>query len=101
MKNDDKNNSNITPDSSDALDILVDVIKKTDPNDEDFNKNNYEIYEKYAELIYGSSLYKTEDKKIKKKTLAPYRKMNQLNVEDLSKYADNLNRARDFLEDEK
>ncbi len=100
MSNNEEN-SMITPDSTDALDLLVGAITSAKPGDKDFIRNNYPIIEKYAEIVNSSSNYTPEEKERILKSLPPSRELNQLNAEDLAKYAKNINRAMDYLLDDR
>ena len=99
MKEDNSDNSLITPDSTNALDILMDLVLQGSPNSSDYNIANYEIVEKYTELIAKSDAYSPTEKEKVKKLLASSRGINQLNAEDLAKYANDLNVGLDYLLD--
>lgn len=98
-----KNNSDsmLNQDSTDALDILIQCLAEANPDDKTYNSFNSSIIEKYREILERSDLYDQVTKDQIMQTLSSSRALNQLNAEDLAKYADNLNVARDYLLDDR
>ena len=93
-------NTLLTKENMKALEYLVDFVSDSNSNNKDFENNNRELLDMYVELVKNSAFYTLDEKKQLIKKYGS-RTLNQINVEDLAKSANNMNIALDYLLNEK
>ena len=93
-------NTLLTRENMKALEYLVDFVSDSNSNNKDFENNNRELLDMYVELVKNSAFYTLDEKKQLIKKYGS-RTLNQINVEDLAKSANNMNIALDYLLNEK
>ena len=100
MENNKDENSMVTSDSAEVMDLLIGLISDSTNGDKVALNQSYSIIEKYLEILNLLRQSPDEIKKIKRKLL-PSRRVNQLNAEDFANGANSLKKGESYLIDDK